>query len=170
MIRQARCEDVEQIMEIIRDAKELLKSRGIKQWLTPGYPGRDLILEDIRKGYLYVAEVDGTLAGMACLLREPDENYEQIFEGRWLNAEPYFSIHRVAVKKEFYGRGIAKALFRHLEDCAREAGIANLRVDTSLENQAMHNLLQSNNYQRCGIIYLKGVEINPLRIAYQKII
>ncbi|NLD25924.1 MAG: GNAT family N-acetyltransferase [Acholeplasmataceae bacterium] len=170
MIRKAQKEDLLQILEIVHDAKELLKKNGIRQWQTPGYPGPELILEDIRKDYLYVADYDGVLAGMASLVREPDENYLEIYEGQWLNDEPYFSIHRIAVRKEFYGRGIAKDLFKHLELCTKEAGLNNIRVDTSLENQTMHHLLLANKYQRCGKIYLKGVEDNPLRIAYQKII
>jgi N-acetylglutamate synthase-like GNAT family acetyltransferase len=167
MIRKARIEDLNDILEVIKDAKELLRKNNSMQWQTSKYPDASIFLEDIRKGYLYVCEEDGKVGGVATLLEEPDENYHEI-EGQWLNDEKYYSIHRLAVKSEYYGRGIAKQLFKYFEEITKKAGIKNIRVDTTSENSVMHHLLNIFNYQVCGKIYLKTIEEYNERIAYQK--
>lgn len=50
MIRLATLNDLPVVMEIIKDAKELLKKSGSSQWNTSdGYPTKETIIDDIKK-------------------------------------------------------------------------------------------------------------------------
>lgn len=51
MIRLATLNDLPVVMEIIKDAKELLKKSGSSQWNTSdGYPTKETIIDDRTKG------------------------------------------------------------------------------------------------------------------------
>ena len=57
MIRKAEIKDLTSAMEIINDAKDLLKKSGSTQWnLIDGYPDITTIKSDIEKEILYVYE------------------------------------------------------------------------------------------------------------------
>lgn len=168
MIRIARISDIDAVLAVINDAKELLRERKSLQW-QDGYPDRETIRKDIEKEWLYVNEKEGLIAGVAALVRDPDESYAVIYDGAWLNDRPYFSLHRLAVKKEFYRRGVARELADYLCAATRAAGIGDIRADTAPENFAMRGLLEQLEFRRCGVIYLSRATCrDPKRIAYQK--
>ena len=170
MIRIARPADLSAVMEVIENAKELLRSQDSLQW-QDGYPDRMTMTADIEANRLYVNDIDGVIAGIAALVPGPDESYAVIYEGSWPNDRPYYAIHRVAVKKGFYGRGVARELIEHLQRVVRVAGIVDLRADTALENAAMQGLLARCGFRQCGIIYLvRPTCRDPKRLAYHKIL
>ena len=87
-----------------------------------------------------------------------DPTYQHIYEGNWLNDEPYGVIHRLATNGK--RKGVSDAC---LNWCFEQWG--NIRVDTHQDNKVMQHILTKYGFQRCGIIYVKnGTE----RIAYQK--
>ena len=166
MIRKAELKDIDKIMEIIKDAKDLLKSNGSKQWNTKdGYPNKDTIKTDISNNWLYLYEEE-QIKGIIAILGH-DENYDEI-NGAWLDNKEYLSLHRLAVKKEFYGQNIGKKLLQFAESFARENSIFSIRVDTHDFNVPMQKVLQKSGYTFCGIIKLKRTAEDNLRKAYQK--
>jgi ribosomal protein S18 acetylase RimI-like enzyme len=169
MIRKAEYKDLDSILEIVEDARNFLKSSGSKQWQEQ-YPAREDFFYDLENDYLYVCEEEGILIGTASLVREKDENYDEIFSGKWLNEEPYYSVHRIAVRKEVRGLGISKILLQYLETLTLNSGVRNIKVDTTEENIIMKKLLENNGYEKCGVIYLKRTETYNKRLAYQKIL
>ena len=91
MIRKAELKDIDKIMEIIKDAKDLLKSNGSKQWNTKdGYPNKDTIKTDISNNWLYLYEEE-QIKGIIAILGH-DENYDEI-NGAWLDNKEYLSLH-----------------------------------------------------------------------------
>jgi hypothetical protein len=88
--------------------------------------------------------------------KEP--NYARIYEGQWLNDEPYGVVHRVASKTG--KRGVASFCLNWCFEQCR-----NLRIDTHRDNIPMHNLLIMLGFVPCGIIYLEN---GDERIGYQK--
>lgn len=167
MIRIAETKDIEQIMEVAEAARAFLKACGSTQWQN-GYPEPNDFLSDIEKKYLFVYEEAGKILGIVALVREKDENYDAIFSGDWLNDEPYYSVHRLAVLVR--GKGIARKLLEHVEKVAIENGIRNLKADTAEKNLIMQHLFSSLGYHKCGVIYLKRTPVDNERIAYQKIL
>ena len=88
-----------------------------------------------------------------------EPTYKTIYEGEWLNDEPYAYIHRIAVKK--HGMGIVDFCFSECFKMHR-----NLKIDTHRDNIPMQKVLLRGGFQLCGVIYL---ESGDERLAYQKI-
>ena len=87
-----------------------------------------------------------------------DPNYNVIYDGSWLNDEPYAVIHRIATT--VHGKGIAEMCY----DFAL-AHCNNLRIDTSSENYPMQKSLLKNGFKLCGVIHLAN---GDPRLAYHK--
>jgi len=170
VIRKADYKDLDGVLAAIQDAKDLFKSKNSLQWQdTDGYPNRKTMEKDVADGALYVSVIDGIIAAVCSLGRFGEPTYDRIYEGQWLNDCPYYVIHRLAVKKEFYGRGLAKAILDHLEGISLSEGIFDLRCDTAAENQPMNDLLIDRGYKKCGVIYLTRPDVlEKKRIAYHK--
>lgn len=168
MIRLATLNDLPAIMEIIQDAKELLKKSGSSQWNTSdGYPTKEIIKDDIEKQQLFVYEDSVVIGIMTCIIGE-DSSYKDI-EGKWItDSMRYITIHRIAVKKEHYHKGIAKALLHYAKRWGRkQSGATSIRLDTHPFNIPMQNLVKQQGFTYCGTIHLLNREDN-LRLAYEQ--
>ncbi len=170
-VRKANFLDIEGILEIVKDAKNLFKSRSSSQWQdSNGYPNYETFQNDLKYNNVYVVVDNNAIVSVAVVSYLPDENYMQI-NGKWINDENYAVIHRVAVKKEYYHRGCAKMLFQNIEKDVLEHNYYNIRIDTAEDNEEMLGLINYFHYQYCGIIRLKNnTTSNPYRLAFHKIL
>ena len=100
---------------------------------------------------------NGEILGVFCFFLHNDPTYGVIYEGTWLNDEPYGVIHRIAVAS--HRRGIASFCY----DFALSQR-PNLRIDTHRDNILMQRSLEKNGFTRCGIIRLEN---GDPRIAFQ---
>lgn len=148
---------MERILSIYAYAREQMKKNGNGAQWGDSRPPRPVIECDIQKGTGYVIEQEGAIVGVFAFLLGEDPTYREI-EGKWLNDEPYGTIHRVASSGAV--RGVLRTC---LEFC--ELQIGNVRVDTHENNAIMRHLLEKLGYQRCGIIICAD---GTSRIAYQK--
>lgn len=169
-IRLANKEDISQIMMCINDAKELLKNSGSSQWQgANGYPNEIDIEEDIANQCLYVCTENGDIAGVVALLGE-EEEYKEPY-GKWLvDTTRYLTIHRLSVRSEFRGKGIAKTLFQFAENYTKEHDLLSIRVDTHEKNIIMQNLVQRMGYHFCGYVIYQRIDCEPKRLIYEKLI
>ena len=157
-IRTTRLEDLEQILQIYAYARAQMRRNGNPTQWGDDRPSAAVLQADIRKGQSHVIEKDGHLCAVFTFIIGDDPTYQTIEQGRWLNAAPYGTIHRLA------GNGTAKGIFRQcLTYCMTQ--IPNIRIDTHRDNAIMQHLLEKNGFVKCGIIY---VEDGSPRIAYQK--
>lgn len=158
-IRHATIEDLPVILDLRDQAREIMRSYGnVNQWPV-GYPLKEKFENDIEQGHSFVL-ADGTdaIVGTFALIPGPDVTYQVIYDGQWLNDEPYYVIHRIASTPDSHG--ILDAL---LDYC--EAISPNIRIDTHKDNIIMIKGLKKHGYQYCGIIHLlNGDE----RLAFQK--
>lgn len=160
-IRKSTFEDLPVILNLRDQAREIMRSYGnVNQW-PEGYPLQERFEKDIEEGYSYVmVDNDGVLVGTFAFIPSPDITYKVIYDGRWLNDEPYHVIHRIASTPDSHG-----VLDAILDYC--EALDPNIRIDTHQDNIVMINGLKKRGYQYCGIIHLlNGDE----RLAFQKCI
>jgi len=165
-LRRTEFNDIPAVMDIINDSIAGLKQAGIDQW-QKGYPNAKSIEHDIEAGWSYVlVDRDEILATLA-LCFQPDPNYEKIYEGEWINLEPYAVIHRIAVKMSRKGEGLAMIALKHCEGICLKRQVYNIKVDTHRKNKSMQRMLEKAGYQYCGIIYLiDGAE----RFGLQKVL
>jgi ribosomal protein S18 acetylase RimI-like enzyme len=141
----------------------MMRAAGNLQW-DDAYPNAEVFERDIELGQLWVAEIDGAIAGVAALTRNQEPEYAQV---GWDIEEPAVVVHRLAVDPAFRGMGVAGALMRKAEDVAMERGIRVLRVDTNTLNEASQRLFPKLGYALVGEI---GLEFRPgLRfLCYEK--
>lgn len=158
MIRNAKIDDLERITELFNIGRNFMRQNGNNsQWIN-GYPSEELLRNDISQNNLYVEETDSELTGVFAFILGEDATYKKIYEGKWLNDEPYGTIHRIA------SDGIHHGFFqRTLDFCAKKTD--NIRVDTHADNKPMQNTLSKAGFTYCGIIY---IEDGSPRVAFQK--
>ena len=159
-VRAASESDLESIMAVLDAARLIMRRNGnVRQWVN-AYPSKDIIVDDIRRGYGQVVMENNRIAGYFAFIPSPEPTYSVIYEGSWLDdSQPDHVIHRIGSLPEVHG------VFRTLiEWCAAREG--NLRIDTHRDNHIMQHLLERNGFHYCGIIFLlSGDE----RLAYQRL-
>ena len=153
-IRFATYDDIPAIMPVIDAAREMMHASGnVNQWIN-GYPSEEAIQADIARDGGFVVTDDGQIVAYFAFL------HAQIYEGAWLNDEPYYVIHRLASWPDVHGiwDSVLAWAFERTH---------TLRVDTHRDNRIMQHNILKHGFTYCGIIYLlSGDE----RLAYQKTI
>ena len=159
LIRKAIEDDIPALMHIFESAKGIMRANGnLHQWGV-GYPSPEVVRSDIERGVCYVAtnEVTGEIEATMAFIPGPDSTYSYIENGSWLNDNPYYVIHRIAVAAP--GKGYA----RQMLDWAFER-TDTVRIDTHRDNVIMHHILRKYGFSYCGVIYLAN---GDARDAYQ---
>jgi ribosomal protein S18 acetylase RimI-like enzyme len=150
LVRLATAADLPAIMALIRRVVPLMRASGNLQW-SADYPNKAAFQADIEQAQLWVAELDGAVAGVAALTMDQDEEYAQ---ANWNVAEPALVTHRLAVDPAAQGQGVARALLEQAEKQALARGLRALRVDTNSENAATQRLFPKLGYRFAGEITL----------------
>lgn len=160
IIRTAEATDLPVIMQLVASAKAIMRKSGnMNQW-NDGYPSEEIILEDINDGCCRIIMHGDTAVGSFVLKAGPDPTYSNIYDGQWLNDEPYHVIHRITSSEDAHG------IFEEMLDYCFNIS-HNIRIDTHRDNTIMRHLLEKYGFTCCGIIHIAN---GDERMAYQKII
>jgi ribosomal protein S18 acetylase RimI-like enzyme len=143
-------EDVATIMALVRRVVPLMRASGNLQW-DDQYPNDAVFEKDVEQGQLWVAEIDGQVAGVAAITTDQEPEYAAV---GWDINEVAIVIHRLAVDPAFRGKGTAAALMLQAETVAKEREIDVLRVDTNTQNEATQRLFPKLGYGLAGEISL----------------
>lgn len=158
LIRQAAAEDMDSILCIYARARDFMTASGNPTQWKDGYPGRELLTEDIRKGELYVVENKERICGVFFFHIGEDPTYGYMENGTWRSNDPYGTIHRIA------SDGSGGIFPVCLEFCRSK--IHHIRIDTHHDNKPMQHVVEKHGFSRRGIIY---VQDGSPRIAYDLI-
>lgn len=158
-IRKTTLQDLPEVMQIYAQARVFMVQTGNPHQWPEGYPGEELIREDIACGISYVAEADGEIETVFLYFEGDDPMYQRIEDGAWKNEAAYGVIHRIASRGRVKGAG-SFCLQWGFARCG------NLRMDTHDDNSVMQHVLEKNGFERCGRVY---TETGSPRIAYQKV-
>ena len=163
IMRAGTMEDVLPVLALVRSVVPAMRAAGNLQW-NDVYPNAEVFEQDVARGQMWIADVDGTIAGVAAITTDQEPEYA---DAGWDINEPAIVVHRLAVDPAFRGQGIAVALMLQAETVARGRGIHTLRVDTNTENAATQRLLPRLGYTLAGEI---GLSFRPgLRfLCYEK--
>ena len=162
-IRLANEADLPALGELLKQVVPVMQAAGNFQW-DAGYPNTTVFGQDIERGDLWVADVDGMVAGVAALTTIQDPEYAQL---GWDLSETALVTHRLAVHPGFQGRGIAAALLEQAEALAVARGIGVLRIDTNSENAATQRLFPKLGYAFAGELTL-GFRPGLRFLGYEK--
>jgi GNAT superfamily N-acetyltransferase len=150
VLKEAVLGNVERVMELVSKIVPSMRASGNLQW-DQEYPNVAVFAQDVELSQLWLAEIDGHLAGFAALTLDQSPEYADV---GWDIKETAIVVHRLAVDPAFRGQGVAAALMGQAEILARERGIKVLRVDTNTENQATRRLFPKLGYTLAGEIGL----------------
>ncbi|MGZ3873208.1 MAG: GNAT family N-acetyltransferase [Mucilaginibacter sp.] len=164
IIRLATLNDIPQIMQVIAEVVPLMRASGNFQW-DKDYPDADVFKNDIALNQLWVADMEGAIAGVTAITTDQSPEYAEV---GWDINETAIVTHRLAVSPAFQGKGVAAALLAQAEQVAINLGITVLRVDTHINNQATQKLFPRLGYQLAGEIGL-GFRPGMRFLCYQKI-
>ena len=159
-------EDIDSIMNIIKQAQSHFKKNGINQWQN-NYPNIEVIDNDMNVGNSYVLLKDKKIVATVAIAFSGEKTYEHIYEGAWISNDEYAVVHRIAVDSNHKGLGIASQILKYIEELCMNKGVSSIKVDTHEGNLSMQKLLRKNKFQYCGLIYL---EDNSKRVAFEKTI
>lgn len=162
-VREATLQDVPAIMAIVRRVVPLMRANGNLQW-DDTYPNAAAFERDVERAQLWVAEIEGEIAGVAAITTDQEPEYANV---GWDISEPAIVVHRVAVDPAFRGQGVAAALMLQAEAVARSRGIAVLRVDTNTQNAATQKLFPKLGYTLSGETGL-GFRVGLRFLCYEK--
>ena len=162
-IRRAIKTDVPGIMLLIAGVVPAMNALGNFQWDST-YPNATVFENDIEKGQLWVAEVEGKVAGVSAITTDQEQEYAEV---GWDINETAIVTHRLAVGLEYRGMGVAAALLTEAEHEALRRGIKILRIDTNTANQATQKLFPKLGYAFAGEIGL-GFRPNLRFYCYEK--
>ncbi len=158
IIRKTRTEDMRAIQQIYSDARAFMVQNGNPDQWGDEYPSLALLQEDIASERSYVCVINDKVVGVFLFEVSVDPTYIQIYEGEWLDDEPYGAVHRIASAVDT--KGVATFC---LEWCYKQHN--NIRIDTHESNIPMQQLLKKLGYAYCGIIICSD---ETERLAYQK--
>jgi ribosomal protein S18 acetylase RimI-like enzyme len=150
LIRQATLLDIEPIMQLVKVVVPLMIQAGNFQW-DDMYPNPAVFETDIQLQQLWLAEIDGTIAGIAAITTDQEPEYAKV---GWNINENAIVIHRLAVHPAYQGKGVAVALLKQAELIAANRNIPVLRVDTNSMNKATQALFPRLGYEFAGEIDL----------------
>ncbi len=157
-IRKEEVNDRERIRELYTMARAFMLEHGNPDQWGDYYPPAEMDERDILDGKSYVCAEGEAILGVFFYEEGVEPDYLDIYEGAWLNDEPYSVIHRIAAPTG--KKGVASFCIRW---CCENSG-GNVRIDTHRNNIPMQKMLEKNGFVRCGVIYIQdGSE----RIAYQ---
>jgi len=154
VIRVARIGDISQIMQLIALVVPAMNAAGNFQW-DKTYPDTTVFENDIAAGQLWVAEVQGEIAGIAAITTDQEPEYARV---GWDIKQTAIVTHRLAVSEHYRGKGIAAALLMQAEGEAVSRGINLLRIDTNTANRATQKLFPKLGYRYAGEI---GLSFRP---------
>lgn len=163
-LRYTKLEDIERVMEIIKQAQQYFKEKGINQWQN-GYPNAKVIENDIKNGHSFVLIKNNKIVGTIAISFEGEATYNKIFEGAWKSNDNYAVIHRIAVDQELKGIGLSSEMIKQTELMCNKKSVGSIKVDTHEDNQAMQRSLIKNGFDYCGVIYLAD---GSKRVAFEK--
>ena len=157
-IRKLTLDYFDRIEEIYSNARVFMRENGNPSQWKDLFPTEEMTLNDIRNGNLYGLFNGDGLECVFAYIYGHDATYDYIYDGNWLDDEPYGVVHRIA--SSFNTRGAGR---KCLQWAIRQNG--NLRIDTHENNRPMLNLLKKMGFAYCGKIHTHdGTE----RLAFQK--
>ncbi|EAI9978158.1 GNAT family N-acetyltransferase [Campylobacter coli] len=167
VIEKATQKDLNSILNITKDALNSMKAMNFNQW-DEHYPNEEIFKEDIKAQELYLYKEKDEILGFICINEkfEP-EFYEQInFKKSYNNLA--FYLHRLAVKENAKGKGVAQKLLNFCETYAKNEGKYSLRADTHSKNFPMNSLFKKLDFNFCGNFDIPNYQ-DPF-LAYEKIL
>ena len=164
--RKATAVDVDAVWDVVAEAIVKRRNDGSDQW-QDGYPNREVIVEDVEKGYGFVAErIGGRIVAYIAVIGAVEPAYEALTV-KWLTERPYTVIHRLAVSQSDVIKGLGTWMMQEAEKISLSKERLSIKVDTNFDNVGMLRVFDKLGYVYCGEVYFRG---GAQRQAFEKLL
>lgn len=144
--------DKDEVMQLLNAAKENMKENGLDQW-DEIYPAISDVAKDIKEGTLTLVKQGGKLVAVYTLNKHQDAAYK--FGNFKDNSDNFIVLHRLCVKPEYRGMGIAARTLRYIDEEALKEGFSSIRLDVFTKNPRAVKLYESAGYSYAGDAYFR---------------
>ena len=152
IIRKAKINELDEIMKMYASCVDGMQKANIDQWDST-YPNRKIISEDIRNKSFYIFLNNDKIIGGINIDKIQDKTYLDV---EWEDKDNKFLVvHRLAVRQEFWKKGIGNKLMIFAESLVREKKLNSIRLDTYSSNPIAINFYLNLGYIKKGEIFLK---------------
>jgi GNAT superfamily N-acetyltransferase len=166
LIKKAGMEELDIILDLLKDASWWLKSKGLQQWdyyLTNMDGNLGEITESLGKGHTYLFLLNNRAAGTFTLETSPNEWDCEIW-GDAAAEEGCMYLHRLVVKREWRGEGFGDKCLKWAESFCQQNGYEKLRFDCLHSNEGL------NQYYQKRYNLKETVHVHGMHNKYEKII
>jgi ribosomal protein S18 acetylase RimI-like enzyme len=162
MIKKLSMDQLFDAFSIIESVIEKMNNEQIFQW-DEHYPTREIIEKDIDDGhalgYFHLKE----LRGYIVLNEEYSPEYNSL---EWTDKSgTALIVHRLSIKANCQGQGIAKQLMIFAEEYAKKNNYSSIKLDAFLHNKAALHLYEKSGYTKVGTVTFRKGEFN----CYEKV-
>ena len=152
IIRKAKINELDEIMNMYASCVDGMQKANIDQWDNT-YPNRKIISEDIRNKSFYIFLINDKIIGGINIDKIQDKTYLDV---EWKDKDNKFLVvHRLAVRQEFWKKGIGNKLMIFAESLVKEKKLNSIRLDTYSCNPIAINFYLDLGYIKKGEIFLK---------------
>lgn len=163
-VAPAQPEDTEEVMSLLVETAEWLKSRGSTQWegLLEGKDSHDTA-NAIRRGDVIVCKQDGEIAGMVLLLSKPSPWDLRLWGDQAFDGDGAVYLHRLAVRRKYARTGLGRAILNWSTTGIYFAGKQWMRLDCIADNRILNSFYAASGYAYDGEndgfhMYFKALE------------
>lgn len=145
MIRKANKNDLSSILNIVEEAKTIMKQDNNNQW-DEHYPLEEHFEEDIEKDTLFVLEENSIIYAFIVVDQQQSEWYDEL---EWpIDRKGAYVIHRLAGSSEY--KGAATQLFDFAVNLTLDHNIHVLLTDTFALNKRAQGLFTKFGFSKVG--------------------
>lgn len=141
VIEKGTVENIDDVLQILKENSEWLASLGIKQWEPDYYLvkfNEEYYKRAIANNELYVGKIDGQVCG-AFVLRSYDPAWED-------DGVSYF-ICNVGVKVSMHGNEIGKTMIEYAKNIVKDLGAEKLKLDCVSNNEKLNKYFEDLGFR-----------------------
>ena len=158
-ISEGKTIEIDAILSLTRACGKHMREHGIDQW-DENYPDRASLLHDVNTETLFAYREGDEVLGIVVLNESQDEEYSEI---NWSTSDTDKNIvvHRLAVRPDQQGKGIARMLMDFAEKWAKSHKYDAIRLDTFSQNPRNQRFYRNRGYTDLGSVFLKYKKDHP---------
>ncbi|OPJ57911.1 GNAT family N-acetyltransferase [Clostridium oryzae] len=144
MIKQADENDIPTIEGILIDVVIWMKKNKLQNQWNEDNIKWNFLSKDYQINDFYIDYQNGVPAGCIAITDLDQKYWPKIPHGKSLY------IHKLAVKREFAGKGISKELINFAKNLSLKNGINSLRLDCNLQRNKLRRLYENEDFIYAG--------------------
>lgn len=162
MIKKLSPSSLSDAFSIIESVIAKMNAEKIFQW-DEIYPGRDIIEKDIADGHAFGFFHSAELRGYTVLNEDYSPEYDSL---KWEDRKgKSLIVHRLSIKADCQGQGIAKELMVFAEKYAKDNSYSSIKLDAFTDNKAALSLYEKLGYTKIGMVKFRKGKFN----CYEKV-